>query len=148
MTAQSFVFTPLRAYVLIKTKHCHDVVSKYEIVNNPSLAVLNAIKPSLLYNIHKTSIRKEENQFKNSLFRFKPVSTVVASMFFIQECNLFFPIPKMNVILNIHHLLFQNQYFFTGQLLKFDGYNKNNNFIHRITVKFHCQFITNLLKLC
>ena len=34
------------------------------------------------------------------------------TMFFIQEYNLLFPIPKKNVIFNIHHLLFQNQYFF------------------------------------
>ena len=33
-------------------------------------------------------------------------------MFFIQEYNLLFSIPKKNVIFNIHHLLFQNQYFF------------------------------------
>ena len=33
-------------------------------------------------------------------------------MFFIQEYNLLFPIPKKNVIFNIHHLLFQDQYFF------------------------------------
>ena len=34
------------------------------------------------------------------------------TMFFIQEYNLLFPIPKKNVIYNILHLLFQNQYFF------------------------------------
>ena len=39
--------------------------------------------------------------------RYRPIGT----MFFIQEYNLLFPIPKKNVIFNIHHLLFQNQYF-------------------------------------
>ena len=34
------------------------------------------------------------------------------TMFFIQEYNFLFPIPKKNVIFNIFHLLFQNQYFF------------------------------------
>ena len=34
------------------------------------------------------------------------------TMFFIQEYNFLFPIPKKNVIFNILHLLFQNQYFF------------------------------------
>ena len=32
-------------------------------------------------------------------------------MFFIQEYNVLFQIPKNNVIFDIHHLLFQNQYF-------------------------------------
>ena len=36
---------------------------------------------------------------------YRPIGT----MFFIQEYNLLFPIPKKNVIFNIHHLLFQNQ---------------------------------------
>ena len=31
-------------------------------------------------------------------------------MFFIQDYNLLFPIPKKNALFNIHHLLFQNQY--------------------------------------
>ena len=30
-------------------------------------------------------------------------------MFFIQEYNLLFPIPKKNVIFNTRHLLFKNQ---------------------------------------
>ena len=34
------------------------------------------------------------------------------ALFFIQEYNLLFPIPKKNVIFNIFHLLVQNQYFF------------------------------------
>ena len=34
------------------------------------------------------------------------------TMFFIQKYNFLFPIPKKNVIFNILHLLFQNQYFF------------------------------------
>ena len=34
------------------------------------------------------------------------------TMFFIQEYNLLFLIPKKNVIFNIFHLLCQNQYFF------------------------------------
>ena len=34
------------------------------------------------------------------------------TMFFIQEYNFLFQIPKENVIFNILHLLFQNQYFF------------------------------------
>ena len=33
-------------------------------------------------------------------------------MVFIQENDLLIPIPKKNVFFNIHHLLFQNQYFF------------------------------------
>ena len=33
-------------------------------------------------------------------------------MFFIQEYNLLFPMPKKNAIFNILRLLFQNQYFF------------------------------------
>ena len=45
------------------------------------------------------------------------------TLFFIQEYNLLFPIPKKNVIFNIFHLLVQNQYFFSGQLFKFDGNN-------------------------
>ena len=45
------------------------------------------------------------------------------TMFFIQEYNFLFPIPKKNVIFNILHLLFQNQYFFSGQRFKFDEYN-------------------------
>ena len=40
--------------------------------------------------------------------RYRPIGT----MFFIQEYDLLFPIPKKNVIFNIHHLLFQIQYFF------------------------------------
>ena len=40
--------------------------------------------------------------------RYRPIGT----MLIIQEYNLLFPIPKKNVISNIHHLLFQNQYFF------------------------------------
>ena len=67
-------------------------------------------------------------------------------MFFIQEYNLLFPKPNKNVSFNIYHLLFQNQYFFSGQLFKFDGYNENNNSTHRITVEFHCQFITTRLR--
>ena len=34
------------------------------------------------------------------------------TLFFIQEYNILFPIPKKSVIFNIHHLLFQNQLFF------------------------------------
>ena len=34
--------------------------------------------------------------------RYRPIGT----MFFIQEYELLFPIPKKNVIFNIHHLLF------------------------------------------
>ena len=34
------------------------------------------------------------------------------TMFFKQEYNFLFPIPKKNVIFNILHLLFPNQYFF------------------------------------
>ena len=37
--------------------------------------------------------------------RYRPIGT----MFFIREYNLLFQTPKKNVILNIHHLLFQNQ---------------------------------------
>ena len=37
--------------------------------------------------------------------RYRPIGT----MFFKQEYNLLFPIPKKNVIFNTHHLLFQNQ---------------------------------------
>ena len=33
------------------------------------------------------------------------------TMFFIQEYNLLFPIPKKKVIFNNRHLLFQNQEF-------------------------------------
>ena len=51
--------------------------------------------------------------------RYPPIGT----MFLIQECNLLFPIPKKYELFNIHPLLFQNQYFFSGQLFKFDGYN-------------------------
>ena len=51
--------------------------------------------------------------------RYRPIGT----LFFKQEYNLLFPIPKKNVIFNIHHLLFQNQFFFSGQLFKFDWYN-------------------------
>ena len=51
------------------------------------------------------------------------------TLFFIQECNLLFPIPKKNVIFNIFHLLVQNQYFF---LVNFS--NLNNNCTLRITV--------------
>ena len=41
--------------------------------------------------------------------RYRPVGT----MFSIQEYNLLIPIPKTNVFFfNIHHLMFQNQYFF------------------------------------
>ena len=40
------------------------------------------------------------------------VTDLLAQCFFIQENNLLYPIPKKNVIFNIHHLLFQNQYFF------------------------------------
>ena len=38
--------------------------------------------------------------------------TPIGTMFFKQEYNLLFPIPNRNVIFNIHHLLFQNMYFF------------------------------------
>ena len=51
--------------------------------------------------------------------RYRPIGT----MFLIQEYNLLFPIPKKYELFNIHPLLFQNQYFFSDQLLKFDGYN-------------------------
>ena len=44
-------------------------------------------------------------------------------MFFIQDYNLLFPMPNKNAIFNIYHLMFQNQYFYSGQLFKFDGYN-------------------------
>ena len=40
--------------------------------------------------------------------RYRPIVT----MLFIQEDNLLFQIPKINVIFNSHHLLFQNHYFF------------------------------------
>ena len=76
--------------------------------------------------------------------RYRPIGT----KFFIQECNLFFPIPTKNVIFNIHHLLFQNQWFFSGKLFKFEGYNLNNNCTHRITVEFLCRLITNQLRSC
>ena len=36
----------------------------------------------------------------------------IGTMFFIQEYIVLFQIPKKNVIFNIHHLPFQNQYFF------------------------------------
>ena len=37
--------------------------------------------------------------------RYWPIGTI----FFIQDYNLLFPIPKKYVIFNIHHLLFKNQ---------------------------------------
>ena len=37
---------------------------------------------------------------------------LVQCSLYIQECNLLFQMPKKNVIFNIYHLLFQNQYFF------------------------------------
>ena len=33
-------------------------------------------------------------------------------MLFIQDHNLLFPIPKKNIVFNIHHIMIQNQYFF------------------------------------
>ena len=49
--------------------------------------------------------------------RYRPIGT----MFFKQEYNLLFQIPKKYEIFNIHHLLFF--IFFSGQLFKIDGYN-------------------------
>ena len=44
--------------------------------------------------------------------RYRPIGT----MFFIQEYNLLFPIPKKNVNFNIYHLLFQTNIFFCATL--------------------------------
>ena len=68
----------------------------------------NTLEPDILQkNICYThEIRSE---CKVCELRYQPIGT----MFFIQEYNLLFPVPKKNVIFNIHHLLFQNQSFFS-----------------------------------
>ena len=45
------------------------------------------------------------------------------TLFFIQEYNLLFPIPKKNVILIYFSSTGSKPIFFSGQLFKFDGYN-------------------------
>ena len=74
--------------------------------------------------------------------RYRPIVTI----FFIQEYNLLFPIPNKNVIFNIHDKLFQNQYFFLVNSSNLMDTIKTKNCTHRITVEFHCQFTTNLLR--
>ena len=76
----------------------------------------NTLEPDIL---QKNICFYARNKTKVCELRYRPTVT----MFFIQEYNLLFPIPKKNEIFNTHYLLFQNQYFFSGQLFKFDGYN-------------------------
>ena len=72
-----------------------------------SLLIIYTIEPYILQKkyVSTQEIRPECKVFE---LRYRPIGTT----FFIQEYNLLFPIPKKNVIFNIHHLLFQTQYFF------------------------------------
>ena len=67
----------------------------------------NTLEPDILQKIY-VSTQDTRPECKVCELRYRPIGT----MFFTQECNLLFPIPKKNVIINIHHLLFQNEYFF------------------------------------
>ena len=66
----------------------------------------NTLEPDILQK--KNSAQEIRPGCKVCELRYRPIGT----LFFIQEYILLFPLPKKNVIFNIHHLLFQNQYFF------------------------------------
>ena len=76
----------------------------------------NTLEPEILQKIY-FSMQEIRPESKVCELRYWPIGT----MFFIQEHILLFPIPEKNVIFNIYHLLFQNQYF-SSQPFKFDGY--------------------------
>ena len=67
----------------------------------------NTLEPDILQKIF-VSTQEIRRECKVCGLRYRPVGT----MSFMQEYNLLFPIRKKNVIFYIHHLLFQNQYFF------------------------------------
>ena len=69
--------------------------------------VSNTLEPDILQEIY-VSTQEIRPECKVCELRYRPICT----MFFTQEYNLLFPIPKKNVIFETHHLLFQNQYFF------------------------------------
>ena len=64
----------------------------------------NTLGPDMLQKMY-VSTQEIRPGCKVCEIRYRPIGT----MFFIQEYNLLFPIPKKNVILNIHHLLFHYQ---------------------------------------
>ena len=68
----------------------------------------NTLEPDILQKYIYISTQEIRPECKVCELRYRPIDT----MFFIQEYNLLFPIPKKNVIFDIHHQLFQNQYFF------------------------------------
>ena len=68
----------------------------------------NTLEPDILQKYIYVSMQDIRPVCKVCELRYRPIGT----MFFIQGYNLLFLIPKKNVIFNIHHLLFQNQYVF------------------------------------
>ena len=66
----------------------------------------NTLEPDILQKIY-VSMQEIRPESKVCELRYRPIGT----MFFTQEYNLLFTVPKKNVIFNTHHLLFQNQYF-------------------------------------
>ena len=73
----------------------------------------NTLEPDILQKIY-VSTQKKRPECKVCELRYRPIGT----MFFIQEYDILFTITKKNVIFNIRHLLFQNQYFFFWSALQ------------------------------
>ena len=70
--------------------------------------LIHTLEPDIFYRKIYVSTQEIRPECKICELHYRPIGT----MFFIQKYNLLFQIPKKNIIFNIHHLLFQNQYFF------------------------------------
>ena len=80
-----------------------------QLTSNVQRLMLKVLSNTLEIDILQKNIcfyaGNKEIKCKVCELRYRPIGT----MFFIQEYNLLFPIPKNNVFFDNHHLLFQNQ---------------------------------------
>ena len=81
-----------------------DATAYFQCAKNDVKVFNNTLEPDILQK-HICFYAGNKTRVLGIWITLPPIGT----MFFIQEYNLLFSIPKKNVIFNIHHLLFQNQ---------------------------------------
>ena len=82
-----------------------DATAYFQCAKDDVKVLSNTLEPDILQKKIYVSTQEIRPECKVCELCYRPIGT----LFFIQEYNLLFPIPKKNVIFNIHHLLFQNQ---------------------------------------
>ena len=83
-----------------------DSTAYFQCAKDDVKVLSNILEPDILQKMY-VSTKEIRPECKVCELRYRPIGT----MFFIQKYDLLFPIPKKNIIFNIHHPLFKNQYF-------------------------------------